>query len=147
MGQVMDVPSPLTWDEYFIRMTDVVASKSKDPTTQVGCLLVDADHNIISTGYNGMPRGIRDTQERWYTDEKYKLVMHAEGNALSRYIQRASGSEAVSLYVSCFPCLACAKQIVASGIKRVVISCWERYTEEVEGLFLEAGIQLVQELG
>lgn len=53
----------MKWDEYFIKMTMLVASKSKDPSTQVGCVIVGPDNEVRSTGYNGFPRGVAETTD------------------------------------------------------------------------------------
>jgi dCMP deaminase len=50
----------MTWDNYFIEMAELIASKSKDPSTQVGCVIVGPDNEIRSTGFNGFPRGVRE---------------------------------------------------------------------------------------
>lgn len=50
-----------TWDTYFIQMANLVASKSKDDSTKVGCIIVSADNTVLSMGYNGFPRGVRET--------------------------------------------------------------------------------------
>lgn len=52
-----------SWDEYFIRMAMFVAQKSKDDSTQVGCVIVSTDNTVLSMGYNGFPRGVRETLE------------------------------------------------------------------------------------
>lgn len=51
------------WDTYFIKMADLVASKSKDDSTKVGCVIVSTDNTVLSMGYNGFPRGVRETLE------------------------------------------------------------------------------------
>ena len=71
------------WDVRFLELADHISSWSKDPSTKVGCIIVGADREIRSTGFNGFPRGIDDSEER-LTDreEKYPLICHAEENAI-----------------------------------------------------------------
>src|SRR3546814_4797914 len=82
-----------TWTSYFMRIAQDVASRSKDPSTQVGAVLVDADNHIIATGYNGFPPGIEETPARWQRPDKYERVIHAEMNAIA-HAARAGHSTA-----------------------------------------------------
>lgn len=108
----------ISWDEYFMGIALLAAQRSKDPNTQVGACIVSEDNIIISTGYNGMPKGCSDDDYPWERsgdDTKYPYVVHAELNA----ILNAHGRSLVNskLYVSLFPCNECAKAIIQSGIK------------------------------
>lgn len=81
----------LKWDRHFIRIAREVASISKDPSTKVGVVLVK-NRRIIGTGYNGFPEGIADTPERLNDrPTKYKLMLHAEENAIANCIVAPSG--------------------------------------------------------
>ena len=113
----------ISWDDYFMGVALLAAERSKDPSTQVGACIVDADKTILSTGYNGFPKGCSDDEFPWNRDAaagetKYPFVVHAELNA----ILNAQGTSVVDsrLYVSLFPCNECAKAIIQSGIKEVV---------------------------
>lgn len=91
---------------------------SKDPTTKVGCLIVDDKRRILSFGYNGFPRGVHDLEERLNDrPTKHKFTCHAERNALDQAMVDVSGCD---LYTTLFPCVECAKSIIQKGIKRVV---------------------------
>ncbi|NJK88105.1 MAG: CMP deaminase, partial [Myxococcales bacterium] len=71
------------WDLRFIELAKHVASWSKDPSTQCGCVIVDSSRRILSTGYNGFPAGVTDVYERLHDREvKYRLVAHSEVNAI-----------------------------------------------------------------
>lgn len=107
-----DIPN---WDEYFIGLTQYIATRSKDPKTQVGACIVNNDHRILSVGYNGMPIGIFDDEKHW--SNKHFYVSHAEDNAISFCKHSMEGA---TLYVTFFPCNECAKKIIQSKIKRVV---------------------------
>ena len=113
----------ISWDEYFMGVALLAAERSKDPNTQVGACIVDADNRIVSTGYNGFPYGCSDNDYPWARegdaqDTKYAYVVHAELNA----ILNARGRSVVgtTLYVALFPCNECAKAIIQSGITEVV---------------------------
>ena len=114
----------ISWDEYFMGIAMLAARRSKDPNTQVGACIVSDDNIIISTGYNGMPKGCSDDEFPWdrkgenEAATKYPYVVHAELNA----ILNASGRDlrGSRIYVALFPCNECAKAIIQSGIKEVM---------------------------
>ncbi len=113
----------ISWEEYFMGIALLSARRSKDPNTQVGACIVNRDNIILSTGYNGMPKGCSDDILPWerdgsFQDTKYAYVCHAELNA----ILNSDGRSLVDsiLYVTCFPCNECAKAIIQAGIKKVV---------------------------
>lgn len=111
----------LSWDEYFIALAKVSAFRSKDPNTKVGAVIVNGKKRVIALGYNGMPNG-NDTDFSWERegqnseDTKYPYVIHAEMNAILNATTPVDGA---TLYVTHFPCSACAKLIVQSGIKKI----------------------------
>ena len=111
----------ISWDEYFMGIAMLAARRSKDPSTQVGACIVSPDNIIISTGYNGMPKGCSDDEFPWDREgeeTKYPYVVHAELNA----ILNANGRDlrGSRLYVALFPCNECAKAIIQSGVQEVV---------------------------
>ena len=111
----------INWDEYFMGIAMLAAKRSKDPNTQVGACIVTRDNIIISTGYNGMPKGCSDDEYPWERegqDTKYPYVVHAELNA----ILNANGRDlrGSRLYVALFPCNECAKAIIQSGVAEVL---------------------------
>ena len=110
----------ISWDEYFMSIAMRAARRSKDPSTQVGACIVSQDNIIISTGYNGMPKGCSDDEFPWDREgpeTKYPYVVHAELNA----ILNANGRDlrGSRLYVSLFPCNECAKAIIQSGVREI----------------------------
>ena len=111
----------ISWDEYFMGVAMLAARRSKDPSTQVGACIVSPENIIISTGYNGMPKGCSDDEFPWDregVETKYPFVVHAELNAiLNANGRNLQGSR---IYVALFPCNECAKAIIQSGIKEVV---------------------------
>ena len=111
----------ISWDEYFMGIALLAANRSKDPSTQVGACIVSPENIIISTGYNGMPKGCSDDEFPWAREgenNKYPYVVHAELNA----ILNANGRDlrGSRVYVALFPCNECAKAIIQSGVKEVV---------------------------
>ncbi len=111
----------ISWDEYFMGIAMLAARRSKDPNTQVGACIVSPENIIISTGYNGMPKGCSDDIFPWDREgeqTKYPYVVHAELNAILNANGRSlQGSR---IYVALFPCNECAKAIIQSGVKEVL---------------------------
>lgn len=112
----------LTWDEYFMGLAHLSGLRSKDPNTQVGAVIVDENHRVVSIGYNGFPSGVSDDEFPWARDggvleTKYAFVVHAELNAILNSQRSVKGC---CIYVSLFPCNECAKAIIQSGIRKIV---------------------------
>ena len=108
------------WNRRFLELTDVIAGWSKDPSRGVGCVIVSPSRQIISTGFNGLPRGVEDRPERLERPVKYDLVVHAEMNAIIQCARNGVSPIGCVLYSSFFPCVKCAIAIVQSGIDTVV---------------------------
>ena len=113
----------ISWDEYFMGVALLAAERSKDPSTQVGACIVDSDKTILSTGYNGLPKGCDDNDYPWNRDEskgetKYPYVVHAELNAILNC--QGKSLKGATIYVGLFPCNECTKAIIQSGIKEVI---------------------------
>lgn len=134
------------WDRWFLGMAYYVSTASKDPSTKVGSVIVDSQRRIVSTGYNGFPQGIEDTDERLNDRElKYKIIIHGELNALMFAERPVIGC---TLYVTLMPCSTCASMVIRSGIKRVVAPYsdnprWIENFKITEELFKEAGVELI----
>jgi dCMP deaminase len=116
----------------------MVATRSGDPDTQVGAVLVTKDNRIISTGYNHYPAGYPEQQEDWSRPNKYNYVVHAEMNAIAYVKQDLSEA---TLYVTLNPCSNCAKLISSSGIKRLVF-LEERPSPIALEIFKNTNVQL-----
>ena len=133
------------WHRRFLDMAKLISSWSKD-TTQVGAVIVDADNMIISTGYNGFPKNINDNYRLQNREEKLKIILHAEDNAILFTKQDITGC---TIYIYPFmPCSNCAAKIIQSGIKNVISyrSDNERWQESFDistNLFKEAGVNLI----
>ena len=142
----------INWDEYFMGIAMLAAKRSKDPNTQVGACIVSQDNIIISTGYNGMPKGCSDDDYPWDrkgdtdVDTKYPYVVHAELNA----ILNANGRDlrGSKIYVALFPCNECAKAIIQSGVREVYYLS-DKYADTMMNLaskrmMMSAGVKFIQ---
>ncbi len=140
----------LSVDEYFALMAWVVAQRSTCiiPGRQYGAVVVK-NKQVISTGYNGAPRGMKDCIELGYCPKRAKggtsgmmheecIAVHAEMNAL---MQAGRNAEGATLYVNGFPCKLCARMTVNAGIKRVVV-CGEYSDTEGLEILKDAGIKV-----
>lgn len=112
--------SAISWDDYFMSIAFLVAMKSKDPSTKVGAVIVGAENEIVSTGFNGLPRNFKDYEHRLERPLKYMIVHHAEENAIINAARIGVSVKGCKIYVTWAPCASCAKMIIQSGIKEVI---------------------------
>lgn len=142
--------SHISWDECFMRISEVIAQRSKDPSTKNGAVVVNDKKIVVGLGYNGFPRGVDDAQLPWaregeFCDTKYAYVVHAEENAI--YNSNAQTDGCV-LYCTLFPCNECAKTIIQSGIKEVIFQSDKYHDQDVwkasRKLFDLAGVKYRQ---
>ena len=97
------------WDVRFLELANHISSWSKDPSTKVGCVVVGADREIRSTGFNGFPRGIEDSEDRLADrEEKYPLICHAEENAIMHAARVGVSLKDCTAYVTWPPCAMCS---------------------------------------
>jgi len=109
------------WDARFLNLALHISKWSKDPSTQVGCVVVGPDREIRSTGFNGFPRGIDDSFERLNDREKkYPLVCHAEENAIMHAARIGVSLKGCLAYVTWPPCTRCARSLIQAGIHEIV---------------------------
>ena len=142
----------MKWHNRFIALAQEFSSWSKDPSTQVGAVAIDPKtKRILSSGYNGFPRGIQDTPER-LNDRgiKLSLVVHAETNMIYNATRSGISLEGSHLYVWGLPvCSECAKAVIQVGIDTVFVpqSCieksefWKDSWEKTKAMFNEAGVK------
>ncbi len=141
----------MTLDEYFLRIASVVAMRSSCCRRQVGAILVK-DGRIISTGYNGTPRGIQNCDEGGCPrcnnhniassiDLHECICCHAEENTLSQAAYHGISVKDSSLYTTLFPCKLCAKMLINSGVKHVVYQSDYPTLQEVAALFHMARVR------
>lgn len=135
-------------ETWAVDMAKHVAKLSKDPSTKVGALLFDHKRRFVSAGYNGLPRGVQDTPERLTDREvKYKMIRHAEANAIAFATAPLEGATLVVTH----PCCAqCAGAAIQAGIAHVVwpkpeatfLSRWGADLRLVLEMFQEAGVEI-----
>ena len=106
----------LSWDEYFSKIVKVTAERSPCERLQVGCLLVK-DNRIISQGYNGFLPGC--PHESIVRDNHEQATLHAEQNALMDCAKRGVSCEGCTAYITHYPCIICARLLLAGGIKKI----------------------------
>jgi dCMP deaminase len=142
----MSQSSRMRWDKRFLEMAALIATWSKDPSTQCGAVIVDYNHRIISLGYNGFPRGVEDTEDRLAIREtKYDLVIHAEINAVLFAERSLNGC---TVYTQPFqPCSRCASVLIQAGIERVVSvkggpGRWGKSFKLADQMYIEARVGL-----
>lgn len=137
----------MNWDKWLLGLAEYVSTASKDPSTKVGAVIVDQDRRIVSVGYNGLPRGVEDSNERLHNrDIKYKMILHAERNCL--LFSQRNIKDCIMYVFPMMPCASCASMIIQSGIKKVVAPHndnprWIADFEMSKELFKEAGVELV----
>ena len=116
----MSDPAPTArpdWDTYFLALAEQVSCRSPDPHTKHGCVLVDADRRVISTGYNGPVSGVPNEMVPLERPHKYDWFIHAEDNAVAFARCDLRGATA---YVTGPPCAACFRRLLQVGVRRVV---------------------------
>lgn len=134
------------WDRRFLDLAKLVASWSKDPSTQTGAVIVRPDRSIVSLGFNGFPRGMDDNPERYANrEEKYSRIVHCEMNALLNAREPLLG---YTIYIyPLMSCDRCAVHLVQAGIRRVVAPELKEHLKERWGATLEKSVGYLRECG
>lgn len=138
----------ITWEDYFMQMAELTAKRSTCLRRQVGAVIVK-DRHIISTGYNGAPKGVAHCDERGGclrqklnvpSGQRHELCMalHAEQNAIIQAACLGQSVEGATIYVTHQPCVICAKMIINAGIDKIIVK--EGYPDEL-------AIEILQEAG
>lgn len=141
-----------SWDEYFLSFARLAARRSTCLRRQVGAIIVK-DRHIISTGYNGAPKGVRHCSETGCIREKLGIPsgqrhelcrgLHAEQNAIIQAALCGVPTAGGIIYCTNQPCIICAKMIINAGINKVIYQ--DGYTDELSNEMLnEAGVELVR---
>jgi len=144
------MPRP-SWDEYFMEIAHLVKKRSTCVRRRVGAVLVK-DKNILATGYNGAPSGIRHCldvgclreQMGIPSGERHEICrgLHAEQNAIIQAAKHGTGIEGSTLYCTNQPCGICAKMIINAGVDRIIFE--EGYPDQLAAEMLkESGITIV----
>ena len=119
------------WDHRYLELARAVGTWSKDPSTRIGAVAVGIKGQVLAQGYNGLPRGVSDSDERYQDREtKYKYIVHAEQNLIYNATWNGVSLDQSTLYVTGLPvCSECAKGVIQVGIKRVVMPA----SEDIKG--------------
>lgn len=135
----------------FMPLVYAVASMSKDPSTKVGAVALNAAFSVVATGYNGFPRGVADTEERLCDREtKLRFTSHAEANLVAQAAYSGHSLRGTTVLVSSlFPCVECSKLLVQSGVRRVIApkiaeGRWKESNELAKIIFDEGGVEVVE---
>ena len=140
------------WGDRYIHLAKEISTWSKDPSTQVGAVVIGNNGEVLSQGYNGFPRGIKDTAARLKDRErKYNLVVHAEMNAIYNAGLNGVSLKGSTLYVYGLPvCNECAKGIIQVGIDKVIATRpadynekWDDSIKDAKALFKEAEVDYI----
>ena len=141
-----------SWNNYFIALAKLVAQKSKDNSTKVGVVIVGPDHEIRSTGYNGFPRGIDESDSaRWKRPIKYQRVEHAERNAIYNAARVGTSIHGCTMYMESPPCTECGRAVIQAGIKEIVVATqnpfndredWSESIQFALDMLAEAGVNV-----
>lgn len=141
----------MQWHEYFFELNKIIKSKSKDPNTKVGCVIVGPDNEIRSTGYNSFPRGLNDeVPERKERPEKYLWIEHAERNAIYNAARMGTPLAGTTIYMDGIPCLDCARAIIQAGIKKIIYSAEEHAkwnSPKYDSSVMNKSIEMLTECG
>lgn len=138
-----------SWDEYFMKITHLVSQRSTCLRRRVGAVIVK-DKRIISTGYNGAPKGLRHCLELGCLREQMEIPSgerhelcrgaHAEQNAIIQAAGSGTSMDGATMYCTNSPCSTCTKMIINAGIKKLVLGA--EYPDKLgEELIREAGIE------
>jgi dCMP deaminase len=132
------------WDEYFMEIARTVATRATCPRAQVGAVLTRA-HRILTTGYNGAPRGVAHCTEVGclMVDGHCQRATHAEANAIVQGALHGVSLEGATAYCTHQPCSGCSKLLISAGVRRIVYA--QAYPDAVaQELLAEAGVVLEQ---
>lgn len=140
------------WGDRYISLAKEISTWSKDPSTQVGAVVIGNNGEVLSQGYNGFPRSIKDTPQRLKDREKkYNLVVHAEMNAIYNASLNGVSLKGSTLYVYGLPiCNECAKGVIQVGIDKVIATRpadynkeWDESIKDAKALFKEAEVEYI----
>jgi dCMP deaminase len=138
------------WDTYFMEIAQVTATRANCSRRKVAAVVV-SEHRIISTGYNGTPRGVTNCFEGGCarcagtapsgSSLEECICVHAEQNAICQAAYYGTRLAGATIYVTISPCLTCAKLLINAGIREVVYGGDYAFTEQTERLLKEAGVK------
>jgi dCMP deaminase len=153
-SNILNVNTKHGWHQHWLALARLHATRSVDPSTQIGCFIVDEKNRVLSCGYNSFVRGVNDQlKERLERPTKYSHLIHAEMNSITAAAALGISLAGSRLYVTGIPCVECAKAIIHSDILSVyydyefqqkwVTPEYEQQFLLTKMLFLESGVKLV----
>jgi dCMP deaminase len=138
-----------SWHNKFMELAKHISTWSKDRSTKVGAVIVNAERRVVSMGYNGFPSGINDDiDSRHERPAKYLYTEHAERNAIYNAVRIHANISGCTMYATMFPCADCARAIIQSGITGVVCPIptldpnWKKSFEVSMEMFNECNINI-----
>ena len=141
-----------SWDDYFMSIVYLVASKSKDERTHIGAVIVGPNKEVVSLGYNSFPRKLNDhVPQRQKKPEKFFWFEHAERNAIYNATLIGTSLKGCKMYTNGVPCANCARGIIQSGIFEVIVDeewnkinskRWVEHSKRTIQMFKETGVKL-----
>ncbi|MCX6747320.1 MAG: deaminase [Candidatus Pacearchaeota archaeon] len=139
----------MEWDDYFMSMVYLVSAKSKDERTHIGAVVVGSNKEVVSLGYNGLPRGVNDNiPERQKKPEKDKWFEHAERNAIYNATLIGTSLKGCKIYTNGIPCSGCARGVIQSGILEVIVDeIWNETNSEEDKKDGGYSLQMFKERG
>jgi dCMP deaminase len=112
-----------SWDELFFNLAEKYRDKSKDPSSQFAAIAVDDGNIPVAFGFNGFPKKVHDTPERYNDREvKYRFVVHAEANMVALASKSGKSIDNCRLYIDTYPCSTCCGILLQAGIKEIVLN-------------------------
>jgi dCMP deaminase len=138
-----DKPMRPGWDEYFMQIARTVATRATCPRASVGAVLV-REHRILTTGYNGSPRGVAHCSEVGCTlvNDHCMRTTHAEANAVVQGALHGVNLDGSTAYCTHQPCVNCSKLLISAGVRKIVYET--AYPDPIaQELLAEAGVALV----
>jgi dCMP deaminase len=141
------------WDKRFLALAQTIASWSKDDSRKVGAVIVGKNNQVLSTGFNGLPRELVEKPvrtKRGPEGQKYLWTEHAERNSIYNAAYSGVAIRDAAMYVTLFPCADCARAIIQAGISRLICISHERSESDpfseswavATEMLLEAGVQV-----
>ncbi len=147
----------ISWDNFFMSMAYMASMKSVDPSSRIGAVIVGHSNEVISLGYNGLPRGVyEDIPARDERPLKYSFYEHGERNAIYNAARIGVSTLGARCYTMGTPCADCARAIIQSGIAEVIVDArwednpflgnnrqkWKDSAVISREMFLEAGVKI-----
>jgi dCMP deaminase len=145
----------MNWDEFFYKMAELVASKSKDRSTKCGSVIVGNGNTVLSLGFNGFPRKVNDDIDSMHDrPRKYFFFEHSERNSIYAAAKNGIKLDGSSIHLSGggLPCADCARAIIQAGIIEIVYrdipfkgkGNWKESMDAAKEMLLEAGVKLTR---